>query len=145
MRRVKPLSACPAACLSCPCCLAAWLRTHTRISCSYISAVFGEYLAWITVMNLILGECEPLHTVAQLTPSLADPQFGRSPEPVDNAESCPCSSDSMHEEQAPAGASLAGGKPGWPAAAGLHSGLHWCVEVPPDSVSDRLTADNSAA
>lgn len=22
----------------------------------YISAVFGEYLAWITVMNLILGE-----------------------------------------------------------------------------------------
>lgn len=24
--------------------------------CSYISAVFGEYLAWITVMNLVLGE-----------------------------------------------------------------------------------------
>jgi len=24
--------------------------------CSYISAVFGEYLAWVTVMNLILGE-----------------------------------------------------------------------------------------
>jgi hypothetical protein len=31
----------------------------TLCCCRYISAVFGEYLAWITVMNLILGEWGP--------------------------------------------------------------------------------------